>query len=398
MRSSSSSASASICCSGSFDGHAASFPDPRRSLSSRPWPSRPIRPPDPTRRSPARSASAARCCRSPTSAASSSSRAGWPTSGSSSSRPAARPRRCDEAGLEVRAIDDFTGFPEIMDGRVKTLHPRLYAGLLAVRDNPEHIDAAAEHDIEFVDLVLREPLSVRAHGRAARGRGRRGHREHRHRRPDDDPRRGEEPRVRGRRRQAGVLRRGARRSCRSSAARCRCRRASRWPRRRSPTPRATTRRSRAGSPRRARTSRRCSCAPTRRSSTCPTARTRTSARPTTSRSARACTCCRWSGSITASSSRSTTCSTSTRRAGIADDFEVPACAIVKHNNPCGAALGRDARWRPTSGRSRADPLSAFGGVIALQPAGRQRDRRGARPSSSSRCCSRRATTRARWRS
>src|SRR4051794_24976983 len=59
----------------------------------------------------------------------------------------------EEAGLKVRAIDDFTGFPEIMDGRVKTLHPRLYAGLLAVRDNPEHMDAAAEHDIEFVDLV-----------------------------------------------------------------------------------------------------------------------------------------------------------------------------------------------------------------------------------------------------
>ncbi len=58
-----------------------------------------------------------------------------------------------DAGLEVRAIDDFTGFPEMMDGRVKTLHPRLYAGLLAVRDNPEHLDAAAEFGIEWVDLV-----------------------------------------------------------------------------------------------------------------------------------------------------------------------------------------------------------------------------------------------------
>jgi phosphoribosylaminoimidazolecarboxamide formyltransferase/IMP cyclohydrolase len=57
------------------------------------------------------------------------------------------------AGLGVRAIDDFTGFPEIMDGRVKTLHPKLYAGLLAVRDNPEHLTATAENDIEFVDLV-----------------------------------------------------------------------------------------------------------------------------------------------------------------------------------------------------------------------------------------------------
>jgi phosphoribosylaminoimidazolecarboxamide formyltransferase/IMP cyclohydrolase len=58
-----------------------------------------------------------------------------------------------DAGLEVRTIEDFTGFPEIMSGRVKTLHPRLYAGLLALRDDPAHMEAAAEHGIEFVDLV-----------------------------------------------------------------------------------------------------------------------------------------------------------------------------------------------------------------------------------------------------
>jgi phosphoribosylaminoimidazolecarboxamide formyltransferase / IMP cyclohydrolase len=57
------------------------------------------------------------------------------------------------AGLEVRSIEAFTGFPEIMDGRVKTLHPRLYAGLLAVRSERSHVDALAEHDIEEVDLV-----------------------------------------------------------------------------------------------------------------------------------------------------------------------------------------------------------------------------------------------------
>jgi phosphoribosylaminoimidazolecarboxamide formyltransferase / IMP cyclohydrolase len=62
-------------------------------------------------------------------------------------------RELGDAGIDVRAIDDLTGFPEIMDGRVKTLHPKLYAGLLAVRDNPEHVRAAADHDIEFVDLV-----------------------------------------------------------------------------------------------------------------------------------------------------------------------------------------------------------------------------------------------------
>jgi len=57
------------------------------------------------------------------------------------------------AGLETRAIEDFTGFPEIMDGRVKTLHPRLYAGLLARRDDDAHLDAAADLQIEPVDLV-----------------------------------------------------------------------------------------------------------------------------------------------------------------------------------------------------------------------------------------------------
>jgi phosphoribosylaminoimidazolecarboxamide formyltransferase/IMP cyclohydrolase len=57
------------------------------------------------------------------------------------------------AGLPVRAIEDFTGFPEMMDGRVKTLHPRLYAGLLALRDSDEHLRAAAERGIEPVDLV-----------------------------------------------------------------------------------------------------------------------------------------------------------------------------------------------------------------------------------------------------
>src|SRR3954464_10558824 len=58
-----------------------------------------------------------------------------------------------DVGLEVRAIEDFTGFPEIMGGRVKTLHPKLYAGLLALRDDPEHMAAATEQGIEFVDLV-----------------------------------------------------------------------------------------------------------------------------------------------------------------------------------------------------------------------------------------------------
>ena len=62
-------------------------------------------------------------------------------------------RELGEAGIPVRSITDLTGFPEIMDGRIKTLHPKLYASLLAVRDDQSHIDAAAAHDVEPVDLV-----------------------------------------------------------------------------------------------------------------------------------------------------------------------------------------------------------------------------------------------------
>jgi phosphoribosylaminoimidazolecarboxamide formyltransferase/IMP cyclohydrolase len=58
-----------------------------------------------------------------------------------------------DAGIPHRSITDYTGFPEIMDGRVKTLHPKLYAGLLAVRDDDSHLAAAADAEVEFVDLV-----------------------------------------------------------------------------------------------------------------------------------------------------------------------------------------------------------------------------------------------------
>ena len=59
-----------------------------------------------------------------------------------------------EAGLAVQDISELTGFPEMMDGRVKTLHPKVHGGLLAVRDNPEHVAAMAEHQIGAIDLVV----------------------------------------------------------------------------------------------------------------------------------------------------------------------------------------------------------------------------------------------------
>src|ERR1041385_6043664 len=59
-----------------------------------------------------------------------------------------------ESGIAVTDISDLTGFPEMMDGRVKTLHPRVHGGLLAVRDNPEHVAAMEQHDIKTIDMVV----------------------------------------------------------------------------------------------------------------------------------------------------------------------------------------------------------------------------------------------------
>src|SRR5437762_3262209 len=59
-----------------------------------------------------------------------------------------------DAGVEVRDVAEVTGFPEMMDGRVKTLHPRVHGALLALRDNAEHNAAMDEHGIEPIDLVV----------------------------------------------------------------------------------------------------------------------------------------------------------------------------------------------------------------------------------------------------
>src|SRR3954465_11013558 len=58
------------------------------------------------------------------------------------------------AGLPVRDVAELTGFPEMMDGRVKTLHPKVHGGLLAVRDDPAHAASMAEHAIGAIDLVV----------------------------------------------------------------------------------------------------------------------------------------------------------------------------------------------------------------------------------------------------
>ena len=63
-------------------------------------------------------------------------------------------RAIKEAGIPVMYVSDVTGFPEIMDGRVKTLNPYIHGGILAVRDNPEHVASMKEHKITPIDLVV----------------------------------------------------------------------------------------------------------------------------------------------------------------------------------------------------------------------------------------------------
>jgi phosphoribosylaminoimidazolecarboxamide formyltransferase/IMP cyclohydrolase len=59
-----------------------------------------------------------------------------------------------KAGIDVTDVSDYTGFPEMMDGRLKTLHPKIHGGLLALRDNVGHAKSAREHGIDMIDMVV----------------------------------------------------------------------------------------------------------------------------------------------------------------------------------------------------------------------------------------------------
>ncbi|HEY6376844.1 MAG TPA: bifunctional phosphoribosylaminoimidazolecarboxamide formyltransferase/IMP cyclohydrolase, partial [Edaphobacter sp.] len=59
-----------------------------------------------------------------------------------------------DAGLNVKDISELTGFPEMLDGRVKTLHPKVHGGILHMRGNPEHVAAVQSHGIEPIDMVV----------------------------------------------------------------------------------------------------------------------------------------------------------------------------------------------------------------------------------------------------
>ncbi|QMS85043.1 bifunctional phosphoribosylaminoimidazolecarboxamide formyltransferase/IMP cyclohydrolase [Candidatus Xianfuyuplasma coldseepsis] len=74
----------------------------------------------------------------------------------------------DEAGVLTKSVEDITGFPEILDGRVKTLHPKIHGGILSLRNKPHHIDDVVSNNIEYIDLVcvnlypFKETISVRS--------------------------------------------------------------------------------------------------------------------------------------------------------------------------------------------------------------------------------------------
>ncbi len=59
-----------------------------------------------------------------------------------------------ESGLTILDVSEYTGFPEMLDGRVKTLHPKIHGGLLGVRDNPEHAQKMKDHGIREIDMVV----------------------------------------------------------------------------------------------------------------------------------------------------------------------------------------------------------------------------------------------------
>jgi phosphoribosylaminoimidazolecarboxamide formyltransferase/IMP cyclohydrolase len=62
-------------------------------------------------------------------------------------------RSLAQAGIKIREVSDFTGFPEMLDGRVKTLHPKIHGGILGIRTRPEHMEAMNKHNIVPIDLI-----------------------------------------------------------------------------------------------------------------------------------------------------------------------------------------------------------------------------------------------------
>ncbi len=75
--------------------------------------------------------------------------------------PVVHYKKLEEAGIKVIGISDVTGFPECLDGRVKTLHPKVHGGILARRDLPDHMAQLDDLEIETIDIVAINPIPLR---------------------------------------------------------------------------------------------------------------------------------------------------------------------------------------------------------------------------------------------
>ena len=104
-------------------------------------------------------------------------------------------KHLESEGIPVRDVSDYTGFPEMMDGRLKTLHPKVHGGILCRHDNPEDMQALAEHGILTFELVVVNLYPFEATVARPGVTLERGHRADRHRRADAGPRGGQEPRL-----------------------------------------------------------------------------------------------------------------------------------------------------------------------------------------------------------
>ena len=305
-------------------------------------------------------------------------------------------RALTDAGLAVTSVSDVTGFPEMMDGRVKTLHPALHGGILARRDRPDDLAALARHGIGLVDVVVVNLYPFAQGGGESGDAVRDAGRGDRHRRAVAGARGGQEfPRRAGRRR-PGRLPAAARRA-RSSGPTLGV------PLRADAQGVRAHRRLRHGD----RARRCCDDASTaiawrarrpRRRHVRPTHRARRSRRSLARKDARSAlrrepasagrvVCGRDRGGARASARRDDPAGQGAvvheparpRRRGAhrrSNSTSRPPRSI-KHTNPCGAATGESPADAYVRARD-ADSLAAFGGIVGAEPADRRRDGRGDR--------------------
>ena len=295
-----------------------------------------------------------RCSRCPTRTAWSTSPGVSTSSASSWSRPAARPRAMREAGLPVTDVAAVTGSPEMLDGRVKTLHPRIHGGILADLRLPQHRGQLAHANIDPFEVVAVNLYRFADAAARPGHRHRRAHRGDRHRRADAGAGRGQEPcqrghphrpapvpgRARGAGRRRARVSEATRRELALAAFRLTAgydadRSPPSWPGASGPTARRRGARALPGAP---------GAAPWSVPRCCATARTRTRRRRCTWCPARIR--CRGPLASGATPLQGKPLSynnllDAAAAAGLARDLRGAAVVIVKHGNPCGAAEATD---------------------------------------------------------